>query len=168
MSTPFEELEYLADFLPDEGESVIVSRSQGELVCENFQKERSPDELASPDFYGHLVHANERLKSLIARPVWISTLIWFWACVLIHTKFGWGLGLGWGDWYLDVGLALGAMAASYTIIRLHQDRYFQQEVRPTLNRQMYGSNLSKYALVGIIRQRPELRTLLDTLSRSMH
>ncbi len=164
MSTPFEELEYLADFLPDEGESVIVSRSQGELVCENFQKERSLDEIASPDFYGHLVHANERLSSLVARPIWISTLIWFWACVLIHTSFG----LGWGFWYLDLGLALVAMAASYAVIRLRQDRYFKQEIRPTLNRQMYGSNLSKYALVGVIRQRPELRTLLDTLSRSMH
>ena len=165
MSTPFEELEYLADFLPDEGESVIVSRSQGELVCENFQKERAFDEMASPDFYGHLVHANERLSSLIARPIWVSTLIWFWVCVLIHTWFN---DLGWGFWYLDLGLALVAMAASYVVIRLRQDRYFKQEVRPTLNRQMYGSNLSKYALVGVIRQRPELRTLLDTLSRSMH
>jgi len=164
MSTPFEELEYLADFLPDEGESVIVSRSQGELVCENFQKERALDEIASPDFYGHLVHANERLRSLIARPIWISTLIWFWVCVSIH-KYG---ELGWEGWYLDLGLALVATAASYVVIRLRQDRYFKQEVRPTLNRQMYGSNLSKYALVGIIRQRPELRTLLNTLSRSMH
>lgn len=164
MSTPFEELEYLADFLPDEGESVIVSRSQGELVCENFQKERSLDELASPDFYGHLVHANERLNSLVARPLWISTLIWFWVCVLIHTFFG----LGWSFWYLDLGLALVALAASYAVIRLRQDRYFKSDIRPTLNRQMYGSNLSKYALVGVIRQRPELRTLLDTLSRSMH
>jgi len=164
MSTPFEELEYLADFLPDEGESVIVSRSQGELVCENFQKERSVDEIASPDFYGHLVHANERLSSLVARPIWVSTLIWFWVCVLIHKTFE----LGWGYWYLDLGLALVAMAASYAVIRLRQDRYFKQEVRPTLNRQMYGSNLSKYALVGVIRQRAELRTLLDTLSRSMH
>ncbi|MCH9653840.1 MAG: hypothetical protein K0U86_12135 [Planctomycetes bacterium] len=164
MSTPFEELEYLADFLPDEGESVIVSRNQGELICENFQKERALDEIASPDFYGHLVHANERLSSLIARPIWIATLIWFWACVMIHKTFG----LGWEGWYLDLGLALVAMAASYAAIRLRQDRYFKQEVRPTLNRQMYGSNLSKYALVGVIRQRPELRTLLDTLSRSMH
>ncbi|WP_298868430.1 hypothetical protein [uncultured Gimesia sp.] len=164
MSTPFEELEYLADFLPDEGESVIVSRNQGELVCENFQKERPLDEIASPDFYGHLVHANERLSSLVARPIWIATLIWFWVCVMIHTKLGWG----WDGWYLDLGLALVAMAASYAAIRLRQDRYFKQEVRPTLNRQMYGSNLSKYALIGVIRQRPELRTLLDTLSRSMH
>ena len=165
MSTPFEELEYLADFLPDEGESVIVSRSQGELVCENFQKERSLDEIASPDFYGHLVHANERLSSLVARPIWISTLIWFWVCVLIHNRYA---ELGWSIWYLDLGLALVATAVSYTVIRLRQDRYFKQEVRPALNRQMYGSNLSKYALVGVIRQRPELRTLLDTLSRSMH
>ena len=92
MSTPFEELEYLADFLPEEGESVIVSRNHGELVCENFQKERPLDEMASPEFYGHLVHANERLNSLVARPVWISTLAWFWVCVLIHKVFG----LGWG------------------------------------------------------------------------
>ncbi len=164
MSTPFEELEYLADFLPDEGESVLVSRSQGELVCENFQKDRSLDEMASPEFYGHLVHANERLNSLVARPVWIGTLVWFWVCVLIHKSFD----LGWGGWYLDLGLGLVAMAASYAAIRLRQDHYFKQEVRPTLNRQMYGSNLSKYALVGVIRQRPELRTLLNTLSRSLH
>mgnify|MGYP003630157244 FL=1 len=164
MSTPFEELEYLADFLPDEGESVLVSRSQGELVCENFQKDRSLDEMASPEFYGHLVHANERLNALVARPVWIATLVWFWVCVLIHKT----LVLGWGGWYLDLGLGLIAMAASYAAIRLRQDHYFKQEVRPTLNRQMYGSNLSKYALVGVIRQRPELRTLLNTLSRSLH
>ncbi|MFH1303129.1 MAG: hypothetical protein ABIK07_18865 [Planctomycetota bacterium] len=164
MSTPFEELEYLADFLPDEGESVLVSRSQGELVCENFQKDRSLDEMASPEFYGHLVHANERLNSLVARPVWIATLVWFWVCVLMHES----LELGWGGWYLDLGLGLVAIAASYAAIRLRQDRYFKQEVRPTLNRQMYGSNLSKYALVGVIRQRPELRTLLNTLSRSLH
>lgn len=164
MSTPFEELEYLADFLPEEGESVIVSRNHGELICENFQKERPLDEMASPEFYGHLVHANERLNYLVARPIWISTLVWFWVCVLIHKVFD----LGWGGWYLDLGFALVAMAASYAAIRLRQDRYFKQEVRPTLNRQMYGSNLSKYALVGVIRQRPELRTLLDTLSRSLH
>lgn len=164
MSSPFEELEYLADFLPDEGESVIVSRSHGELTCENFQKERSFDEMASPEFYGHLVHANERLVSLVARPIWISLLVWFWACVAIHKS----LDLGWGGWYLDLGLGLVAMAASYAAIRIHQDRYFKNEVRPTLNRQMYGSNLSKYALVGVIRQRPELRTLLNTLSRSLH
>lgn len=164
MSTPFEELEYLADFLPEEGESVIVSRNHGELVCENFQKERPLDEMASPEFYGHLVHANERLNALVARPVWIALLTWFWACVLIHRQ----MELSWDGWYLDLGLGLVAMAVCYASIRFRQDRYFKDEVRPTLNRQMYGSNLSKYALVGVIRQRPELRTLLDTLSRSLN
>ncbi|KAA0140927.1 MULTISPECIES: hypothetical protein [Gimesia] len=164
MSTPFEELEYLADFLPEEGESVIVSRNHGELVCENFQKERPLDEMASPEFYGHLVHANERLNALVARPVWIALLTWFWACVLIHRQ----MELSWDGWYLDLGLGLVAMAVCYAAIRFRQDRYFKDEVRPTLNRQMYGSNLSKYALVGVIRQRPELRTLLDTLSRSLN
>lgn len=164
MSTPFEELEYLADFLPEEGESVIVSRNHGELVCENFQKERPLDEMASPEFYGHLVHANERLNALVARPIWIALLTWFWACVLIHRQ----MELSWDGWYLDLGLGLVAMAVCYAAIRFRQDRYFKDEVRPTLNRQMYGSNLSKYALVGVIRQRPELRTLLDTLSRSLN
>lgn len=164
MSTPFEELEYLADFLPEEGESVIVSRNHGELVCENFQKERPLDEMASPEFYGHLVHANERLNALVARPVWIALLTWFWACVAIHRQ----MKLSWDGWYLDLGLGLVAMAVCYAAIRFRQDRYFKDEVRPTLNRQMYGSNLSKYALVGVIRQRPELRTLLDTLSRSLN
>ncbi|MCR9233972.1 MAG: hypothetical protein NXI29_23480 [bacterium] len=154
----------MADFLPEEGESVIVSRNHGELVCENFQKERPLDEMASPEFYGHLVHANERLNALVARPVWIALLTWFWACVLIHRQ----MELSWDGWYLDLGLGLVAMAVCYAAIRFRQDRYFKDEVRPTLNRQMYGSNLSKYALVGVIRQRPELRTLLDTLSRSLN
>ncbi len=32
MNTPFEDLEYLADYLPDEGEAMLVSRRDGEGV----------------------------------------------------------------------------------------------------------------------------------------
>jgi hypothetical protein len=39
MATPFEELEYLADQLPEEGESIIVTRMYGELVCQQYVEE---------------------------------------------------------------------------------------------------------------------------------
>ena len=36
MNNPYEDLEYLAEFLPEEGESVIVTRRRGQLVCESY------------------------------------------------------------------------------------------------------------------------------------
>ena len=73
MSTPFEELEYLSDYLPEEGESVIVTRRAGELVCESGPGGRYGDGLLDPELYGRLVQWNLRLSSLSVLPIWSST-----------------------------------------------------------------------------------------------
>ena len=63
MNSPFEELEYLADYLPDEGEAVIVVRKDGELVCEAFQREKYQEGITDPEFYGRLIQC-ERTPQL--------------------------------------------------------------------------------------------------------
>lgn len=162
MTTPFEELEYLADYLPDEGEAVLVTRKQGELVCEAFQRDGETPGISDPEFYGRLVQANERLNSAGAKPIWCCLLLLFWACVTGHTLSG----FGWSGWYLDVGLALGAVALCFQWIRARQAKLFHREIAPMLNWQLRQRFMDKYVLIGVIRHQPELRTLLDEMVRA--
>lgn len=161
MSTPFEELEYLADYLPDEGESVVVTRRSGELVCESLLQSQHPDGISDPEFYGRLVQCNERLNSQSAMPMWCCVIFFFWACVAVHQ---WS-GLGWNGWYLDVGLGLIVLLGCFSWIRRRQTALFGTEIRPMLNWQIRRRRLDRYVILGAMRQHSELRTLLDEMSR---
>ena len=57
MFTPFEELEYVAEYLPEEGESVLISRKDGELVCQPWRTEGLRDGIEEAPLYGLLVQA---------------------------------------------------------------------------------------------------------------
>jgi hypothetical protein len=152
MSTPYEELENLAEFLPEEGESLIVSRRGGELVCQPLNPEEGSREGI----------ANERLGALAAVPVWTCMGIAFAACVAFHKLTG----IGWEGWYVDVAVAFLA-AMSFTVwATIRRRRLYAAEIRPMLDSQLRARGLNRFAIVGALRQHPELRCLLDELSRA--
>ncbi len=163
MMNRFEELEYLADFIPDEGESIVVTRRHGELLCEPARTETQEAPVAEfdPAMYGRLVQSNERLNAVGSMPIFVCVTAWFWTCVATHLVTG----LGWQAWYLDVGFALMAAMACHTWIRRRQARLFRSEIRPVLARIAYERGVDQFAMMGAMRQRPELRTLLDDMAR---
>ncbi len=160
MSSPFEELEYLADYLPEEGEAVLVSRMGGELLCESYDYER--DSLADPELYGRLIEATEQLNARGTLPVWVATLTLFWSSVGMHRLTG----LGWSAWYWDLGLAIGIAAVCAGWIRFRQATSFRRDVQPMLIAQLRRREISRHALLGAIRHRPELRTLLERMTQA--
>ena len=162
MSSPFEELEFLADHLPDEGEAVVVVRRDGELVCEPLARDTQRQGGVDPEFYGRLVQANERLNGRGALPLWTCGVAAFWTCVALHKVAG----LGWTWWSLDVGLVLLALLGCYLWIRRRQYWLYRREVLPLLNTQLRRRRIDRFALIGAIRQQPELRTLLDQMVRT--
>ena len=157
MLSPFEELEYLSDYLPDEGEAVIVSRQAGELVCEPFQKESLREGISDARLYGVLVQANERLNALGALPIWATIIGFFWACTALGVS-GW---LTWPQWYLVPGIALILLPLCIGWIRFRQRQRFNREVMPILERMLRTHRLDPHAFLGAIRQHEEMRTLLD-------
>ncbi|MEX0703914.1 MAG: hypothetical protein WD069_17575 [Planctomycetales bacterium] len=170
MNTPFEELEYLAEYLPDEGEAILVTRQGGELVCELI--DRAPREAAAaagqppgpvgdPAFYGRLLQANERLVQAAALPVWTVLIGLFWLCVAIHVL----IGVGWSGWYVDAGIAMAAVPLCGAWIRHRRREVFRDEIRPLLCSEFHDRRLSHFALLGALRQHPEFRTLRTGMAR---
>ena len=161
MLSPFEELEYLSEFLPEEGESVVVSRQSGELVCEPFQPDSLREGIVDPRMYGLLVHANERLNTLGTMPIWASAIGFFWSCVaLAYLDI-----LTWSRWFLVPGLALVLLPSCIRWIRYRQHSLFRNEIRPLLEGVLRIRRIDAHALLGAVRQHEELRTLLDELAR---
>lgn len=165
MRTPYEELEYLSEFLPDEGESVVVSRRSGELHCESMAGDNgSPTEpLIQSDFYGRLVRANEQLKQLTIAPVAASVLFAFSGCVGIH-RLG---GIGPTGWYLDVGLILLTVIGCLTWVRQRQVYVYRTQIHLTVERELIRTGLDRFRLIGAVRHQPELRTLFRHLALSI-
>ncbi|MEX0717978.1 MAG: hypothetical protein WD066_15395 [Planctomycetaceae bacterium] len=181
MNTPYEELEYLAEYLPDEGEAILVSRHKGELVCELIDRlprdsacasigtlgaasipaAAAPEPVCDPVFYGRLLQANERLLHAAALPVWTMLIGLFWACVAIHVL----VGIGWSGWYWDAGLILAAVPACGTWIRRRRRELYRDEIRPVLCSEFHDRRLSHFALLGELRQHPEFRTLRTGMAR---
>lgn len=163
MMNRFEELEYLADFVPEEGESVVVTRRHGELVCEPCRpgavEETSQD--FDPAMYGRLVQSNERLNAVGTFPIFACVTAWFWLCVATHLLTG----MGWSAWFLDTGFALTAVFGCHAWIRHRQSQLFRTEIRPVVARIAYERGMDHYTVIGAMRQRPELRTLLDDMAR---
>lgn len=161
MLSPFEELEYLSDYLPEEGEAVIVSRSAGELRCEPFQTESLREGISDPRLYGVLVQGNERLNALGALPIWTSLISFFWLCAGLGIS-GW---LTWQQWFFVPGVALVLLPACIAWIRARQQRLFTREILPLLEGVMRAHRMDPHAFLGAVRQHPEMRTLLDELIR---
>ncbi len=161
MLSPFEELEYLSDYLPEEGESVVVSRRAGELLCEPYQTDSLREGIGDARLYGVLVQANERLNSLGAIPIWVTVIGFFWACIALGLL---GL-LDLNRWFLVPGLALLMLPGCIGWIRFRQHRLFIREVLPMLDSMMRVRRIDPYAFLGAVRQHEEMRTLMDEMIR---
>lgn len=161
MTTPFEDLEFLADYLPEEGEAVIVARRDGELVCEPFRAERARDGMIDTEFYGRLVHCNERLNQTRTMPFALGAMLAFALCVGYHEISQ----VGWRGWYVDVALIAGVILGGMLWSATRQRVLFKSAVEPVLEAQLRNRGLAKFALLGGIRQHPELRSLCRALTR---
>lgn len=159
MFSPFEELEYIADFLPEDGESVVISREGGELHCKPFQPNDLCDGIQDAKLYGFLVQANERLASVGTFPIWVMVTGMIWLCIALFAS---GL-MGWSQWYVVPGLSVPILYGCVAWIRQRQHRLFRLEILPALHRELYQRNISRYALLAGVRQHAEFRTLLDEL-----
>lgn len=157
--SPFEELEYLADFLPSNGESIVVSRRDGELVCEAVKHLQKSDPLDDPALYGRLVQINERLQRLSVRPIVIGVLVWFWLCVAHHQ----GMDVGISGWFLDLGFGLLIGVAISSWIQYRQWKLFRKIHHESLARQLRQTRIDQHTLIGLLRHQPELRLLFSQL-----
>lgn len=161
MLSPFEELEYLSDYLPEEGEAVIVSRQAGELVCEPFQPESLRDGISDPRLYGVLVQANERLNALGALPIWAMTIGFFWLCAGLAFS---GV-LSWQQWFFVPGVALVMLPMCIGWIRQRQHRMFRRDIVPLLEGVLRAHRIDPHSFLGAVRQHAEMRTLMDEVIR---
>lgn len=161
MLSPFEELEYLSDFLPEEGEAVVVSRQAGELVCEPLQPDSLREGITDPRLYGVLVQANERLNALGALPIWVTVIGFFWLCAGLAALEK----LDWQQWFLVPCIGLLLLPACIAWIRYRQHRMFTRELLPLLESVLYGHRTDPHAFLGAVRQHEEMRTLMDELIR---
>jgi len=157
MATPFEELEYLSDYLPDEGESVLISRKDGELVCQACPSEGLRDGIDEAELYGLLVECNERLSMRAAQPLWFTGFATFAFLTGVFTLGG----LGWSSWFLVPGAVFIALWVCYSWIRRRQLQLFARELRPQILIAIEDRNIETHALIAGMRQHVELRTLLD-------
>ncbi|MEW4487916.1 hypothetical protein AB1L42_07515 [Thalassoglobus sp. JC818] len=159
MFSPYEELEYLADYLPEEGEMVLVSRESGELVCKPYQKDELRDGIHDAQLYGFLVQANERLHTAGALPLFVTAMLLVWSIIFIHGL----VGLGWSYWYIVPGLTLPLLYGCFVWVRQRQQNYFKKMILPQLQSELQRRQIPFYALVAGIRQHSEFQTLLDEI-----
>lgn len=165
MNSPFEELEYLADFLPEEGESVVMTRRRGQLVCEAYLE---PASMPMPhpgavdrELSGRMTMINSRLKYLKNGPVLVTILSYYWMCVLMHRLFV----LGWSGWYLDLGLGLLMGVSCYLYVQFRQRKYFLELVCPLMKQLMQDHQLDKYSLIAYLSKHQNLSTLASAFTR---
>lgn len=161
MFTPYEELEYLAEFLPEEGEAILVARRDGDLVCEPFTEDDLRGGIANAELYGRLVVANERLNEQGSLPLWVCALGIFWTGVALHN---W-LQLGWQFWFLVPGLGMAGLMGCVYWIRYRQRQFFIKHIWPELKVSLQRDRISFHSLIAGVKQHRELRTLLDELTR---
>lgn len=161
MLTPYEELEYLADYLPDEGQAVLVTRQGGELHCEAMARDDLREGIGDVELYGRLVQANERLNAQGSLPLWVTAMTLMGAGIVLFRLAH----LGWTDWFVVPALGLVSLFACFHWIRLRQHRLFESDLLPALQRDARRRKISFYALIAGVRQHAEFRTLLDELIR---
>lgn len=164
MNTPFEDLEYLSDYLPDEGESVIVTRRGGELICQPMQGDTYREGVGDSELYGRLVIANEHLSRLAVVPLWTSLFVAFAAAVAFYQLSG----VGWEGWYVALAIGASGLLAGMSWVSRRRRQVFETDIRLMLDSQMRRRSLNRFALIGAIRQHPELATLLDEISRHFY
>lgn len=159
MFSPFEELEYLAEYLPEEGEMVLITRQSGDLVCKPWKQNDLREGISETQLYGFLVQANDQLEDRQKAPLWFSSVFMVWLVIFL---FG-IVRIGWGQWFLVPGLLfLTALGCRYWIQK-RQQSFFQRAILPLLQAELRNRKISFYSLIAGIRQHEELRTLLDEM-----
>lgn len=161
MFSPFEEIELLADSLPDEGETLLVTRHDGQLVCKPVPKDSMREGIENSELYGFLVKSNERLHDQGLLPMWASSISYVWAAILVFAYFQ----LQWAHWYLLPALAFPLLCGTFVWIRVRQQNYFLRQIVPALVRELNAREIHPNSLIAGVRQHSELRTLLDELIR---
>ncbi|WP_437204392.1 hypothetical protein [Planctomicrobium sp. SH664] len=159
MNSPYEELEYLADHLPEEGETLLVSRESGELICKSVSRSNLRGGIEDAELYGLLVKANERLHAAGVLPLWLSVIGVVWAGILLHLMHL----LSWSGWFFVPGLAFVLLFAVFQWIRIRQRKLFRQKILPGLRPSLLQHGISPAALIAGVRQHVELRAVLDEL-----
>ncbi|MEZ6067310.1 MAG: hypothetical protein R3B90_16765 [Planctomycetaceae bacterium] len=159
MLTPYEELEYLAEHLPGEGEVLVVTRQEGELHCQALQRNSLREGIEEVELYGRLVQANERLNARGTFPLWAAALGTAAFALTVFPLFD----LGWGQWFLLPAFGMFALFLGFYWIRSRQRQLFEREIRPMLLRELMVRNITPHELMAAVRQHPEFRTLLDEL-----
>lgn len=162
MFTPFEELEYLSEYLPEEGECVLVTRQDGELHCTEWHGDRLRDGIDDASLYGLLVQCNEALNARATLPLWATGVGVFW---LLTVAFVVG-GLGWDRWFLVPGAGLTGLWMCFLWIRLRQRWTFQSQLLPRIQAAVRARQIDVSSLLAGMRQHAELRTLLDQFAQS--
>jgi len=157
MATPFEELEYLSEHLPDEGESVLITRKDGELVCQECAGDGLRDGVDEAELYGLLVECNERLSMRATQPLWVTSFVTFALLVALFTIGG----LSWSSWFVVPGAIFVALWVCYAWIRWRQMSLFRRNLQPRIAVSIEDRKIETHALIAGMRQHAELRTLLD-------
>ncbi len=161
MLTPFEELEFLADYLPEEGEAVLILREAGELRCEPVHSEDLRDGINDAELYGILVQANERLNAEGGLPLWVTSIGVALTTMLLFLFAG----FGWQQWLIVPMIGLLAIFGCFQWIRRRQHVLFENEILPRIHSALIRRGISPYSLMAGVRQHAEFRTLLDELVR---
>ncbi|MCA8989609.1 MAG: hypothetical protein KDA78_18320, partial [Planctomycetaceae bacterium] len=141
----YEDLEYLAEYLPEEGESVIVTRRSGNLVCEPYQEPISDSQVGviSREFYGRLVAMNAKLRQFWTRPLALSALLIYLVCIGVQQWFQ----LGWSSWLIYGGICVAILMGTSLLVHFRQKLFLRNQISPQLNRHMAEHHLDKYTLV---------------------
>ncbi|WP_417850551.1 hypothetical protein [Thalassoglobus sp.] len=159
MFSPYEELEYLSDYLPEEGEAVLVVRESGELICKPWSQDDLREGIHDSQLYGMLVQANERLSSVGTTPLWVAGIALVWLAIVVHGL----LGVGWDRWYLIPGCSIPVLYGALYWMKKRQQAYFQNAILPMLQTELRNRQTPFYSLVAGIRQHEEFRCLLDEI-----
>ncbi|QDT31191.1 hypothetical protein [Thalassoglobus polymorphus] len=159
MFSPYEELEYLSDYLPEEGEAVLVVRESGELICKPWSQDDLREGIHDSQLYGMLVQANERLNSVGTMPLWVAGIALVWLAIVVHGL----LGVGWDRWYLIPGCSIPVLYGALYWMKKRQQAYFQNAILPMLQTELRNRQTPFYSLLAGIRQHEEFRCLLDEI-----
>jgi hypothetical protein len=194
MATPFEELEYLTENLPEEGESIVVSRMYGDLVCSPYQPEIkavgmprnqvSAPQIAAAQIYStHNMQAPQQhvfnsyipdertygqliqLKLTMQQTFWLNLFPWAIGIYWMCVLSHLLTGNGWEGFYLDGGIILVGIFAAFSFARYRVWRCFQKAVFPVLRDIVVETKRDKFELVAGLRHFPELEPVTKALCR---
>jgi hypothetical protein len=173
--TPYEEIETIADFLPDEGKTVTLTRRKGQLIVEDaslHQKQQqdlmiqermlaAKQRVAEETLFGHLVQASERLQHYSIKSFLFTLLAIYSVSVGVHYYMGWSA----VNIPVVVGMALVFVSGYLLNERAELKKRFIYHVCPELDRVLTDRNIDKYQLLGIMRNNRDLAMLARAISR---